>query len=237
MKSTKTKNLTYVLLESLGQSIVMGGYDGKNFPTEAELCLQFASSRTVAREAVKMLTAKGLLSARPRQGTKVEAVSHWNLLDPDVTRWLMERPFSNKIYREFTEVRLAIEPLASALSAQRGNPQDIAMIRKAIEDMRQFDHDYDRALQADIDFHVSILKASGNPFFWQLRELINTALRLSIGVTNALSGQKASVPAHEAVLLAIEAGDALGAEHAMRTILIESLELIGHYKPGKGMTE
>ncbi|MDC7675947.1 FadR/GntR family transcriptional regulator [Asticcacaulis machinosus] len=231
MRTHRGISLTYGLLETLGQSIVIGDFDKDGFPTEAELCAKFGASRTVAREAVKMLTAKGLLSARPRQGTKVEPITQWNLLDPDVTRWLMERQYSNKIYREFTEVRLAIEPVAAALAAQRANKADIRAIRDGLNGMRDEAADHDAALLADIDFHVAILKASGNPFFLQLRALINTALRISIGLTNKISGHTASIPAHEAVLIAIENGDAVGAEKAMRAILLESLELLASFNP------
>jgi DNA-binding FadR family transcriptional regulator len=231
MRTQRGASLTYGLLETLGQSIVIGDFDKNGFPTEAELCIRFGASRTVAREAVKMLTAKGLLSARPRQGTKVEPIAHWNLLDPDVTRWLMERQYSNKIYREFTEVRLAIEPVAAALAAQRANKAEIRAIRDGLNGMRNELHDHDAALAADIDFHVAILKASGNPFFLQLRALINTALRISIGLTNKIAGHTASIPAHEAVLVAIENGDAVGAEKAMRAILLESLELLASFQP------
>lgn len=234
MRTPNGVSLTYGLLESLGQSIVMGAYDGKPFPTEADLCTQFSASRTVAREAVKMLTAKGLLSARPRQGTKVEPMSRWNLLDPDVTRWMMARPFSNLFYREFTEVRLAIEPIAASLAAKRADKKDIKAIRDGLNGMRDNALDHDEALQADIEFHVAILKASGNVFFWQLRELINTALNISIGITNKVAGHTASIPAHEAVLIAIENGDSEGAEAAMKAILVESLELIQTYQPEPG---
>lgn len=231
MRTHRGISLTYGLLETLGQSIVIGNFDKDGFPTEAELCTRFGASRTVAREAVKMLTAKGLLSARPRQGTKVEPITHWNLLDPDVTRWLMERQYSNKIYREFTEVRLAIEPVAAALAAQRANKADIRAIRDGLNGMRDEASDHDAALAADIVFHAAILKASGNPFFLQLRALINTALRISIGLTNKIAGHTASIPAHEAVLIAIENGDAVGAEKAMRAILLESLELLASFNP------
>lgn len=234
MRTQHGVSLTYGLLETLGQSIVSGYYDGRGFPTEAELCATFGASRTVAREAVKMLTAKKLVSARPRQGTRVEPVANWNLLDPDVTRWLMERPFSNKIYREFTEVRLAIEPMAASLAAQRADRKAIRAIRDGLNGMRDQAEDHDQALSADIEFHVSILRASGNPFFWQLRELINTALRISISITNKIAGHTASIPAHEAVLIAIEHGDAEGAHQAMRAILLESLTLIETYDPAVG---
>ncbi|WP_303831711.1 FadR/GntR family transcriptional regulator [Asticcacaulis taihuensis] len=224
-------SLTYSLVEKLGQAIVVGEYEQSGFPTEAELCLAHNSSRTVAREAVKMLTAKGLLTSRPRQGTRVEPVSHWNLLDPDVTRWMTERPYSHKIYRDLSEVRLAIEPIAASLAAKRATRADIRAIRAGLNGMRDDADHHDLALLADIDFHVAILQASGNPFIIQLRELIHTALTISIGLTNRIAGHTASIPAHEAVLLAIEAGQPAVAERAMRAIISESLEMVDSMQP------
>ena len=226
MRSELGVSLAYGLMRSLGQSIVTGEFDSKGFPTEAELCNQFGASRTVMREAVKMLSAKGLVSSRQRQGTRVEPVENWNLLDPDVLRWLMERPFSNKIFLEFTQMRLAIEPTAAALAAQVQDKLAIAAIREGLEAMISTTGDQDAALQADIDFHVAILKASGNPFFWRLKPLINNALRLSIQLTNKISGHTADIASHEAILVAIEKGDAVAAEQASESILRESLKLI-----------
>jgi DNA-binding FadR family transcriptional regulator len=226
MRSELGVSLAYGLLASLGQSIVRGEFQTTGFPTEAELCVRYGASRTVMREAVKMLSAKGLLSSRQRQGTRVEPVENWNLLDPDVLRWLMERPFSNKIFLEFTQMRLAIEPTAAALAAEVQDKVAIAAIREGLEAMIATVGDQDAALQADIDFHVSILKASGNPFFMRLKPLINNALRLSIQLTNKISGHTASIAAHEAILVAIEKGDAVAAEKASEAILHESLNLI-----------
>lgn len=219
-------SLTFGLLETLGQSIVAGDFDETSFPTEAELALKYSASRTVAREAVKMLAAKGLLSSRPRQGTKIEAVANWNLLDPDVTRWMQERPFTSKVYRDYTEVRLAIEPIAAALAAQRADKADINAIRDALETMSAQAEHHDLALLADIDFHVAILKASANPFLIQLKELIHTALTISIGLTNRIAGHTANISDHGAVLTAIEKGDSEAAEKAMRLLISESLQLI-----------
>src|ERR1700761_1142001 len=126
MRNAVGHNLTYTIVEQLGQAIVTGAYNASNtFPIEADLCKQFGASRSVLREAVKMLTAKGLLRARPRQGTSVEPEQHWNLLDPDVLRWLLERKFSLSLLAEFTEVRLEIEPMAAHLAARHATPDTI----------------------------------------------------------------------------------------------------------------
>ena len=79
------QNLTYSIANHIGIAIVTGVYSADNpIPIEAELCRQYGASRPVLREAVKMLTAKGLLGARPRRGTWVQPEDKWNLLDPDV---------------------------------------------------------------------------------------------------------------------------------------------------------
>ena len=224
-------NLTRRVVEALGQAIVTGTWQATGaFPIEAELCARFGVSRSVVREAVKMLTAKGLLSARPRRGTVVEPEPHWNLLDPDVLRWLLERAPSPALLAEFTQMRLGIEPQAAALAAQavgRGQAEMLPPIRAALARMRAAGTGDDDPLASDIAFHVAILHASGNRFLVQLRELVDTALRISIRLTNARKGVSlASVDDHARVLRAIEAADAPAAAAAMRELLGEALELI-----------
>jgi len=232
MRSELGVSLAYGLLSTLGQSIVTGEFEKTGFPTEAELCAKFGASRTVMREAVKMLSAKGLISSRQRQGTRVEPVDNWNLLDPDVLRWLMERPYSNKIFLEFAQMRLAIEPAAAALAAELQDKRAIAGIREGLQAMIDHAGQPDLALQADIDFHVAILKASGNPFFWRLKPLITNALHMSIQLTNRISGHMADIHAHEAILIAIEKGEAAAAKKASEDILLESLNFIEKAQPG-----
>src|SRR5215468_11779352 len=101
------QNLTSRIVRELGIRIVTGEYSkGRPFPTESELCAELGASRSVLREAVKMVTAKGLLRARPRHGTQVQPEANWNLLDPDVLKWMLERKFSLPLLIQFTQVRL-----------------------------------------------------------------------------------------------------------------------------------
>ena len=222
------QNLTYRIVQDLGVAIVSGKYSIKNpFPVEAELCEQYGASRSVLREAVKMLTAKGLLSARPRQGTWVQPEENWNLLDPDVLRWLMERKFSFSLLREFTQVRLAVEPKAAALAAVVAGPVEKAAIKSAIERMTAAERGEDDSLASDIAFHVAILSASGNRFYTQLRKLTETALRFSIRMTNRYKGvHRASVRDHKKISDAILAGDGAAAEAATHELIQEALDLI-----------
>lgn len=228
MVRTDGQNLTYRIVQALGVAIVSGTYTAKNpFPIEADLCKQYGASRSVLREAVKMLTAKGLLSARPRQGTWVQPEESWNLLDPDVLRWLMERKPSYALLREFAQVRLAVEPKAAALAALTATADMKRAIRVAIEQMAEADRDEEDPLPSDIAFHVAILRASGNRFYAQLSGVTESALRISIRMQNRYKGvRRASVPDHKKISDAILAGDASAAEEATRCLIQEALDLI-----------
>src|SRR5206468_10132480 len=204
---------------------VTGFYDDRAFPTEAELAKQHDVSRSVTREAVKMLTAKGLLTARPRKGTTVRPASHWNLFDPDVLRWLLERKFSLELLRQFSELRIAIEPAAAALAAREADAEAVAAIEAGYARMEAVERDEDDALEADVAFHIAILNACGNPFYRPFRHVVAPALQTSIRFTSRFNGRapslpmhRASLPAHRAVLDAIRAHDSAGAHEAMRVI-------------------
>jgi DNA-binding FadR family transcriptional regulator len=221
-----TRNLTYRLLDTIGLAIVTGQYETQPFPTEAQLAQTHGVSRSVTREAVKMLTAKGLLSARPRQGTIVRPSETWNLFDTDVLRWMLERTFSVDLLRQFSQLRIAIEPEAAALAAQFGGVEDLVDIDAGLERMIAADRDADDPLDADIAFHIAILKASRNPFYGQFRDVVATALRTSIRFTNRIKGRNASIADHSAVRDAIFARDPEAARAAMRHLIGDVIELI-----------
>ena len=220
------RNLTYALLDSVGKAIVVGAYDARPFPTEADLARQYEVSRSVTREAVKMLTAKGLLVARPRKGTSVQPARAWNLFDPDVLRWMLERKFSLDLLRQFNELRIAIEPMAAALAAEAADAGGIAAITAGYEWMVAAEAGDDDPLEADIAFHIAVLEASANPFYAQFRDVVQTALRTSIRFTNRFKGRTASLPQHRAVLTAIEARDGEAARAAMRALIEDVMALI-----------
>ncbi|QDX26958.1 FadR family transcriptional regulator [Sphingomonas suaedae] len=226
------RNLTYGLLDNLGRAIVTGRFEREAFPTEAELAKQHGVSRSVTREAVKMLTAKGLLSARPRQGTVVQPTTSWNLFDTDVLRWLLERQFSVELLKQFNQLRVAIEPEAAALAARFADADDFQRINDGLDRMKAAEQGHDDTLEADIAFHIAILRGSGNPFYAQFREVVTTALRTSIRFTNRIKGRSASVADHAAVRDAIVGRDPDGARTAMRELIGDVLELIDAAEAG-----
>ena len=227
-KDTKggSRNLTFGMLDQLGRAIVTGRYDNERFPTEDELTARYAVSRTVTREAVKMLTAKGLLKAKPRAGTTVQPPSAWSFFDADVLRWLLERKFSLDLLRHFNELRTAIEPQAAALAAQAVPGPAHEAIEAGLQRMEAAERGEDDTLEADIAFHIAVLEAAANPFFLQFRDMVATALRTSIRFTNRFKGRSADVAAHRAVFTEIQKRDPVAARVAMAAIIGEVMDFI-----------
>ena len=134
-------------------------------------------------------------------------------------RWLLERKFSMELLRQFSELRIAIEPAAAALAAAAADDSARARIAAGYARMEAAETGKDDPLEADIAFHVAVLEASANPFFVQFRDVVATALQTSIRFTNRFNGRTASLPCHRAVLDAIDARDGPRAHAAMAAII------------------
>jgi len=222
-----TVNLTQSLVQKLGSSIVRGELPaGKSLPIEAELGKKFGASRTVMREAVKILSTKGLIGQRPRVGTYVHPENKWDLLDAEVLTWILDRHFSHDLVREFLEVRLGIEPAAAALAAVNATAEDKELLRQKLEKMKGAMNGHFDPVAADIAFHATILEISHNRFFHQLTPIVETALRFSIRLTNKTKGAVADYDAHDKVYRAIRNGNADGAARACRELVSEALALV-----------
>ncbi len=223
-----SKNLTQQLTHKLGEAIVKGDYPiGSRMPSEALLCEEFQISRSATREAVKMLSAKGLISSRPKQGITVNPEIQWNLFDSDVLEWILKSKPSLNLLKEFTQVRFAIEPMAAKLAAENATPIQIKQIEKALYSISEAEDGLDDQLDAHINFLNMILLASGNRFFIQLTQFVNAALRVSIRYTNNVKGvSNTDVTFHVKVFDAIKNGEAEIAEKLIKDILTDALTLI-----------
>jgi len=220
-------NLSQRMVQELGRAIICGEYATQGVPTEAELCEQFGVSRSAVREAVKMLSAKGLISSKPRQGIRVLPEDQWNIFDPDLLRWMLESKPTLKVLKEFLQVRIAIEPEAAALAARFADAKNIARIEQALDAMRRSEENSSEDLESDIDFHVSMLYASNNRFYIRLRDFIATALRVSISHTSPIKGNhEGIVEDHQKVLNAIKSRNPERAKHAMLLLIDEALSFI-----------
>ena len=219
-------NITRTLVERIGGAIVRGEYtSGDRLPTEADLSSNFQVSRTATREAIKMLTGKGLVKSWPKRGTLVENESEWNLLDADVLNWLLDRHPSVYLIRDILVMRLAIEPAAASMAAEIR--ADTNEIEAGLRAMRDAENGIGDALQADSAFHTAVLRASGNRFFSQMAPLVGTALRMTARSTNRLKGVRAaSVADHERILIAISEGNPHEARRETEVLIHEALALI-----------
>ena len=236
LSSEKGMNLTQQVAHYLGKAIIRGEYGSHNpVPSEAVLCEQLEVSRSAAREAVKSLAAKGLLSSRARQGIRVLPETEWNLFDSDVLGWIRDSNPSLSLLREFTELRLAVEPEAAWLAASRHNEDKIPRITETLERMKRAESGLEDPLEADIAFHLSILDASENRFFMQLGRIIDTTLRVSIRYTNMLKGVPAAAyEDHKTICDAIVARKPGAAKKESERLVSEALKLINDALEGAG---
>ncbi len=228
LKDNAGMNVTQQIADHLGRSIVRGVYGEHNpVPSEAILCEHMDVSRSATREAVKSLAAKGLLSSRARQGIRVLPESEWNLFDVDVLGWIRDSNPSLELLREFTQLRLAVEPEAARLAARNQNTADMEHIQQSLARMKEAESGLDDPLESDIAFHLSVLNASQNRFFIQLGRIIDTTLRVSIRYTNTLRGvQAAAYLEHKRIADAIVANKPEKAWKESEKLFVAALKLI-----------
>lgn len=187
-------------------------------PPERDLEARFGVGRSVVREAMKMLAAKGLVSVGPRHGSRVRQARDWTLLDPDVLGWLRTVDgFDRDLLFALHETRAIIEPAAAALAAARASADDKARIAEALAAMQVGRDDSAAAIAADKAFHLAILEATHNPVLCGFRPAVDAILSvvfdLSVG---AFAG---NLQNHAAVAKAIAAGRAEVARKAMERVL------------------
>lgn len=205
----------------IGRRIALGELKpGMILPKEAEMLGNLRVSRTTLREALKILSTKGFIEAKPRLGTRVRAPEHWNTLDPVVLSWHEGAADQPQLAEELFEIRLAIEPMAASLAARRGSPEELLRIRAAYGRMAQDHQTVSDAIEADIDFHLEIIQAAHNRFLLPVSSVIRTALTISIPRTlRTFGGLQHSLKMHEAIVEAIEARDQAAAATSAETLL------------------
>ena len=165
MSSKKsTRGQVPAVVDILGFRMAAGEYqEGEVLPVEQDLADSLEVGRNALREAVKVLSGKGLISTAPRSGTKVRPRGEWNMLDPDVLRWHSDPDIATeKFMLDLIEMRGIIEPKAAELAAVRATKEDVATILSAYDTMAGSGEDRQARLDADILFHSAILKASHN---------------------------------------------------------------------------
>ena len=215
------KNVHGNTVDHLGEAIVAGRYAaGGSIPPEPVLCEELGVSRTVIREAVKSLVAKGLLTTGPKVGTRVQAEEQWNWFDADVIVWQTKAGLSVDFLQDLQDLRRVVEPAAVRLAASRATAQDIADMEEAYAGMKRaidFGGDY---ITPDLRFHQGLIRSSHNRMLVQMSRARGALLRTSFEIsTTRKDGPSSSLPLHRAVLDAVIAREPARAEQAILVLI------------------
>lgn len=212
------------IVDVLGRRIMRGELVSGDIIDPDALLTEFEVSRTVMREALKVLTTKGLVDARPRLGTFVTQRERWQLLDRDVMTWRSEGVPDALLVLELSEVRQVLEPAAARLAAVRRSEEQCAEIQAAMTALASTFESTEAAshVEADLAFHRAVLAASGNELLARFEVVLEPALY----ARNALAFERETstefLGAHRAVVDAIAAKNADGAHVAMQELMEQS---------------
>ena len=217
----KSLRLHGSIARDLGVYIVSGRYKpGHLLDNEIEASKRLKVSRAAYREAVRILSAKGLVHSRPKIGTKVSDPESWHLLDPDVLSWIFEFDPDETLLVNLFELRKIVEPEAAALAAARRTQSQLDSMQRSLTYMAQHTLTTDAGRLADRDFHATLLRASGNAFLASLTSGITAAIIWTTMFKqrkNRLS--RDPIPDHQRVYDAISAGNPKAAHEAMYALI------------------
>lgn len=210
----------------LGRAIVSGEIQpGERLIGEVENAEALNVSRSAYREAVQVLTAKGLVESRPKTGTTVLPRSRWNLLDPSVLAWAFSGEPNMDLVRDLFELRRIIEPAAARLAAERRSRDDVKAMKDALARMRRYTLASEEGRLADRNFHDALLQAAHNEVLMVMSASIGSAVNwTTLFKQRSRALPRDPVPDHAAVCDAIAAGDPDAADAAMCTLIDLALE-------------
>jgi DNA-binding FadR family transcriptional regulator len=222
-KQNAMRNVYGQVVHELGKRIVSGQVEpGVVLPREETLAESLRVSRTALREALKVLSAKGLIESRAGVGARVLEERFWNQLDPDVLTWRCASMPADDFIDKLVEMREIIEPAAAASAARRRTPAQLAEIERACAAMEAA-RSLDAWAQADLEFHEAVLQATCNELLQSLFSVVETAL----GTYFVLSARNAndfkySLPQHKKILEAIRRQQPEVARKVMQSVIADS---------------
>lgn len=220
------RRLHGAIAHKLGTAIMSGQYaPGDVLSGEVAFAVELNVSRSAYREAIQVLTAKGLVESRPKAGTRVLPRNRWNLLDPDVLAWAFAGEPNVEFVRDLFELRAIVEPAAARLAAERRDKADLKAMKDALTAMRRHSLSTDLGRAADRDFHGAILNATRNGALQVLSASIGAAVNWTTQYKYRASGlPRNPIPDHMRVYDAIAAGHVDQASEAMRHLVDLALE-------------
>lgn len=226
---TTARNFHSHVINEIGAGVINGRFPvGSTLPNDAALMAEFDVSRTVLREALKTLEAKGLLEARPKVGTKVAKRTRWNLYDAQVLAWHFGQPLEKDLLSGLKDMRRIVEPHAAGRAAERRTADHVRLMQYWIRQMEISGSETQNFALADFELHRIIADASQNPF---LRSFIGVIeLSHAFGYRPLVERpdperMAALVQAHRALVTAIERGEPDAASQAMTaTITLDEID-------------
>jgi DNA-binding FadR family transcriptional regulator len=208
------------VVHRIGLKILRGELlPGDLLPNDDELTGELVVSRTVLRESVKVLAAKGLVEARPKTGTRVRPRGSWNLLDPDVLAWRFEASPDADFFRNIVELRRIVEPEAARLAAERATEEEIAGLQAAFAGMDAAIDDPAAHLEADLRFHDLILRGCHNELLEHMAAMMRAVFRALFVVTRTAESAAQSTAVHGMIAAAVAARDGEAAERGTRELI------------------
>ncbi|TDD45656.1 FadR family transcriptional regulator [Kribbella antibiotica] len=212
------------IVEVMAQRILSGTIPEGATINVPDLQADLGVSLTAVREALKVLTAKGLVDARQKRGTFVRPRTDWNLLDPDMIRWhFSDSDVRPELLEELHEVRGIVEPAAARLAAVRAQDSHLEALDIAMAAMESATDDL-AAVAADLAFHRALLAATGNELLTKMEVIMETGLADRDRLVHKVKPSDDPVPSHRRVLEAIRAHDPVAAEQAMKELLAKAAE-------------
>ena len=167
------KNVHGNTVDLLGEAVISGRYAvGASIPAEPILCEELGVSRTVVRESIKSLVAKGLIVTGPKVGTRVLPEDQWNWFDPDVITWQARAGLTPQFLRDLQDLRRVVEPAAVKLAAERATPEDIEEIESAYAGMKRAVEGGGDYVTFDLRFHQGLLRAAHNRMLVQMSKAL-----------------------------------------------------------------
>ncbi|MCW2882398.1 MAG: DNA-binding transcriptional regulator, FadR family [Sphaerisporangium sp.] len=221
MSTYKGRGIHGQVVEIIGRRIVTGELPENGRIDLVELESELEVSRTVVREALKVLAGKGLVDSRQKRGTVVRPRGEWNLLDPDVISWEFQNR-GTQMLKQLAEVREMFEPAAAALAAARRTDADLAELEAALEDMAQAETPAEAA-SSDLRFHRAVLAATGNELLARMEVVVESVLAERDRIVHDLVTSDDPVPSHRALLEAIRSGDDQAARSRALTLLDKAM--------------
>ena len=215
------RGLHRVVVDALGLRIVRGDLAaGQTLPPEADLSAELGVSRTVVREAIKVLAAKGLVESRPRVGTRALGRTHWSLIDPDVLAWQVQAGPDAAFFADLVEVRDFIEPRAAEIAANRATFEERAELLRLQDELEAAGADSPASIRIDLALHAAILGATHNGLLAQMTGTIIAALGASsVSSIRVPGGSERMNHAHRLVVEAIGRADPAAARQSMEALI------------------